>query len=57
MAYESEMIKAYQNLLISDKNNEEVFQKFFEENPSMIPGTFGFFGESGHAPYNNILIS
>ena len=56
-SYEFETIKAYQQLLTTHKNDEAAFQRFFEENPSMMPGAFGFFGESGHAPYNNILIS
>lgn len=56
-AYEVEVIEAYKKLLDTEKNSEAAFQTFFEENPSMLPGAFGFFGESGHAPYNNILIS
>lgn len=55
--YEYETVETYRQLLITHKNDESAFQKFFEENPSMMPGAFGFFGESGHAPYNNILIS
>ena len=47
----------YEELLKNKSNDETVFQEFFEKNPCMLPGAFGFFGESGHAPINNALIT
>lgn len=49
--------KEYKELLKDKSNDERAFQNFFEKNPCMLPGAFGFFGESGHAPINNALIT
>lgn len=54
--YESETLKAYRELLTRQTDDEAIFQEFFEKNPSMMPGAFGFFGE-GFTPCYNILIS
>lgn len=56
-SYEKQMIKEYKSLIQTDGNKESVFQEFFERNPSFLPGSHGVLGESGHAPYNNVLIT
>ncbi|WP_268329553.1 Shedu anti-phage system protein SduA domain-containing protein [Bacillus inaquosorum] len=55
--YEKKVLDDYRILLQQQSENEKVFQDFFEKNPAMLPGAYGFFGESGHAPYNNVLIT
>jgi hypothetical protein len=55
--YENEAISCYRELLKSNSDNEAAFQEFFENNPAMLPGAYGFHGESGHAPFNNVLIT
>ncbi|MED3514397.1 DUF4263 domain-containing protein [Bacillus subtilis] len=55
--YEKKVVDDYRILLQQQSENEKVFQDFFEKNPAMLPGAYGFFGESGHAPYNNVLIT
>lgn len=55
--YEKLMMEEYEQLLRNDDHEESVFQDFFERNPAMLPGAFGVYGESGHPPYNNALIS
>lgn len=55
--YESIIIKEYRELLKTNIDDESAFQSFFEKNPCMLPSAFGFFGESGHVPFNNALIT
>ncbi|MCU9592833.1 DUF4263 domain-containing protein [Caldibacillus thermolactis] len=55
--YERKVLEDYNILLEKKRDDEKIFQDFFEKNPAMLPGAFGFFGESGHAPYNNALIT
>ncbi len=56
--YCEEILKDYQKLLNNHQNNESAFQKFFEENPSFIPGAFEIFGcSSGHYPFMHGIIS
>lgn len=55
--YEKIIIKEYEELMKTKMNDESAFQDFFERNPCMLPGAFGFFGESGHTPFNNVLIT
>lgn len=55
--YENMIIKEYEELMKNKANDESAFQNFFEKNPCMLPGAFGFFGESGHTPFNNVLIT
>lgn len=55
--YERNLLKDYEILLKEHGDEEDVFQEFFESNPSLLPGAFGIYGESGHAPYNNALIT
>lgn len=55
--YVSNIQKEYKRIISENKDEEKVFQKFFEENPCMLPGAYGFFGESGHTPYLNVLIT
>lgn len=55
--YNEQILKDYYDLLSNSQSNESVFQKFFEENPSFIPGAFEIFGNSGHYPFMEVLIS
>ncbi|MCM3185942.1 Shedu anti-phage system protein SduA domain-containing protein [Priestia megaterium] len=55
--YENMAIEEYQELLKQKGHEEFVFQEFFERNPAFLPGAFGIYGESGHSPYNNALIT
>lgn len=55
--YEKIAIEEYKQLLKENSNEERVFQNFFERNPAFLPGAFGIYGESGHSPYKNALIS
>lgn len=55
--YEKKVLEDYRLLLKNEPTDEDVFQDFFEKNPAMLPGAFGFFGESSHLPYNNALIT
>lgn len=51
--------REFQKLLATDGKNEDAFQKFFEQNPSMIPGSRGVepgFG-SGHGPLRGCVIT
>lgn len=50
-------MEEYKDLLKRDGKKESSFQEFFEKNPSFLPGAYGVFGESGHIPYNNSLIT
>lgn len=47
----------YQELLQNHGDDEYVFQKFFERNPSFMPGAFELFGTSGHYPFTQSLIT
>ena len=55
--YEENILKDYYNLLSNSKNSEKVFQKFFEENPSFVPGAFEISDLSGHYPFMETIIS
>lgn len=55
--YENKIVKEYDILVKTHKDDERSFQDFFERHPCMLPGAFGFFGESGHTPFNNVLIT
>lgn len=56
-SYEKIALKEYKELLKTKGSEERAFQVFFEKNPSFLPGAFGVYGESGHPPYNNALIT
>lgn len=43
--------------ILEASNSEDVLQKFFEENPSLIPGALELIGQSGHCPYMGALIT
>lgn len=47
----------YHYLLAEKGDDEVIFQKFFEDNPSMLPGGLELFGHSGHYPYMSSLIT
>ena len=47
----------YCDLLQNNGDDEAVFQRFFERNPSFVPGAFELFGTSGHYPFTHSLIS
>lgn len=55
--YAKESYAEYQLLLETESHNERIFQAFFEENPSFIPGAFELLGPSGHYPFSQSLIS
>ena len=55
--YCSKSLMEYQLILENCSDDETVFQKFFEENPSFLPGVLELFGNSGHYPYMDALIS
>lgn len=55
--YYSKIVKEYEFLLKDNGDKEKVFQQFFEENPSFLPGALELFGHSGHYPYLDALIS
>ena len=50
-------MEEYHRLLKTKGDDEAAFQKFFEENPSMLPGGLELFGHSGHYPHMNSLIT
>ena len=47
----------FQLLLETHGDDEAVFQEFFEQNPSYVPGAFELFGTSGHYPHTQSLIT
>ena len=55
--YCEKAMEEYQMLLQDSPDNERVFQNFFEENPSFLPGGLELFGHSGHYPYMDALIT
>jgi hypothetical protein len=55
--YSNQALINYQKLLNDTNSTEDTFQKFFEQNPSFIPGAFSLNGESGHSPYPFGVIS
>lgn len=55
--YCNKSLMEYQSILENYSDDESVFQKFFEENPSFLPGGLELFGNSGHYPYMDALIS
>ena len=54
--YVTSSTHSYQELL-NAQGSEADFQEFFEKNPAFLPGAYGFFGESGHPPFMNALIT
>ncbi len=55
--YSSVMCDEFQALLLNSSDDESVFQRFFERNPSYLPGAYQLFGKSGHYPYMSSLVS
>lgn len=58
--YLSKANKEFQYLLTNFSKDEIRFQKFFEQNPSYVPGArdeFSIMGQSGHHPHLNCLIT
>lgn len=55
--YYVESMKEYNTLLNENGDCEKVFQDFFEKNPSYVPGALELFGQSGHYPFMDALIS
>jgi hypothetical protein len=56
--YEAVITRDWQALLSSGAcGDERVFQTFLERHPCLVPGPFGLFGTSGHAPYPAAVIS
>lgn len=55
--YSRKSYNEYQILLETSADDEGAFQRFFEENPSFVPGAFELFGTSGHYPHTQSLIS
>lgn len=55
--YEQATLEEYKALLEKSSDDEKAFQKFFEENPSYMPGGLELFGQSGHYPYMDTLVS
>ncbi|TDQ38636.1 Shedu anti-phage system protein SduA domain-containing protein [Aureibacillus halotolerans] len=55
--YETKSKEEFYTLLSSSSDNEAVFQNFFEENPSYMPGALELFGQSGHYPFMHSLVS
>ena len=49
--------KQYKEMLSNPSIDEKAYQRFFEENPTFIPGAFEIIGVSGHDPYLGALIS
>lgn len=59
LKYKSLLMNEFQNLLNEKSDNEAAFQKFFEQNPCMLPGSRSEFdfGPSGHGPEHQALIT
>lgn len=55
--YSKVSYEEYQLLLQNHGDDESVFQRFFEQNPSFVPGAFELFGPSGHYPFTQSLIA
>ena len=55
--YYEKVIAEFESLLENSEDKEEIFQKFFEENPAFVPGALELYGQSGHYPYMDALIS
>lgn len=57
--YHKKVMEKYEKLLQTKGDQETVFQKFFEKNPTLVPGArSSFFGAaSGHPPYMKTLIT
>lgn len=56
-SYSSIIRDEFQSLLRNSSDDENVFQRFFERNPSYLPGAYQLFGKSGHYPYMSSLVS
>lgn len=55
--YAKESYEEYQSLLQNYGDDESVFQRFFEQNPSFVPGAFELSTPSGHYPFTQSLIA
>lgn len=55
--YYNQAMAEYEELLDNNGDDEKVFQTFFEKNPSFVPGALELFGQSGHYPYMDTMIS
>lgn len=55
--YSNKSYIEYQKLLRDHGDDEAVFQRFFEKNPSFVPGAFELSAPSGHYPFTQSLIS
>ncbi len=55
--YRTESIEEYHALLSTCGDCEKEFQDFLEKNPSYVPGALSLFGQSGHYPFMDTLIS
>ena len=57
--YKSLVMAEFQSLLVDKADDETAFQKFFEQNPCMLPGSRSEFdfGPSGHGPEHQALIT
>lgn len=55
--YAKESYEEYQSLLQNYGDDESVFQRFFEQNPSFVPGAFELSAPSGHYPFTQSLIA
>lgn len=56
--YYNTILEEWDKLLNSDEEcDERVFQEFLEQHPSMVPGAFELFSQSGHYPFPLALIS
>lgn len=49
--YKGILEKEWRGLLDAEDLGEHIFQRFFEENPCMLPGAHGLTMTSGHFPY------
>lgn len=55
--YAMKSTEEYLQLIKTSADDETVFQRFLERNPSFVPGAFSLLGESGHYPYLGTLIT
>lgn len=55
--YKKQLFKDFQDLLDNHGDEEGRFQEFLEKNPMLVPGGNSLFGESGHMPYLNTLVT
>ncbi len=58
-SYRQKVMRDFQRILKENGDNEKIFQDFFEQNPSLVPGSkseFEMYG-SGHGPLFSSLIT